>query len=429
MVIASIPRPRTAGSALWCNATARAEECDVRHCETAIIGGGVVGLATAMALAEAGQPSLLVLEAEDRLAAHQSGHNSGVIHAGLYYRPDSWKARLCVEGREALYRFCDEHGIACRKCGKVVVATSEQEIPRLDELERRGRANGLQGLRRLTPEQVREHEPHAAGIAGLHVADTGVVDFAAVAAAYAEVVRAAGGEVLLNARVGRVLDDGDALVLETAQGEVRCRRLVNCAGLHADRIAVRCGTRPSCRIVPFRGEYWRIAPKRAHLVRSLIYPVPDPRLPYLGVHLTRRVDDWVETGPNAVLTLNRHGYRRGRLRVADARDVLAYRGFWRMAGRFWRTGISEFGRSLSRRAYARQARRLLPELTAADLQPAESGVRAQAVDPDGRLVDDFRIVMADRTVHVLNAPSPAATASISIGRHIARMVLDGGPAS
>jgi L-2-hydroxyglutarate oxidase len=338
------------------------------------------------------------------------------------------KARLCVEGREALYRFCDEHGIDCRRCGKVVVATSEQEIPRLEELERRGRANGLEGLRRLTPEQIREIEPHAAGIAGLHVAVTGVVDFAAVAHAYADVVRAAGGEVLLNARVSRVLDDGDALVLETGAGAVRCRRLVNCAGLHADRVAMLCGSRPSCRIVPFRGEYWRIKPGRAHLVRALIYPVPDPRLPYLGVHLTRGVDDWVETGPNAVLTLNRHGYRRGQLRLADARDVLTYRGFWRMAGRFWKTGIGEFRRSLSRRAFARQVRRLLPELKATDLEPAEAGVRAQAVDPDGSLVDDFRIEMADRAVHVLNAPSPAATASISIGRHVAGMVLDGGVA-
>jgi L-2-hydroxyglutarate oxidase len=396
----------------------------VRQCDTAIIGGGIVGLATAMAMAEAGHPSLLVLEAEDRLATHQSGRNSGVIHAGLYYRPGSLKARLCVEGREALYRFCEEHGIACRRCGKLVVATSERELAGLEALERRGRANGLQGLQRLTPEQLREHEPHAAGIAGMYVAETGVVDFGAVARAYAEVVRAAGGEVLVNARVRRVLDDGDALVLETGQGAVRCRRLVNCAGLHADRMAVRCGARPSCRIVPFRGEFWRIAPNRSYLVRGLIYPVPDPRLPYLGVHLTRRIDDWVETGPNAVLTLNRHGYRRGRPSVADARDVLGYRGFWRMTGRFWRTGVAEFCRSLSRGAFVRQAQRLVPELTAGDLEPAEAGVRAQAVDVDGGLADDFRIVATGRAIHVLNAPSPAATASISIGRHIAAMLLD-----
>ncbi|MHC4126589.1 MAG: L-2-hydroxyglutarate oxidase [Planctomycetota bacterium] len=399
----------------------------MRQCDTAIIGGGIVGLATAMAMVEAGHPSLLVLEAEDRLAAHQSGRNSGVIHAGLYYRPGSLKARLCVEGREALYRFCAEHGIPCRRCGKVVVATSERELAALDALEQRGRANGLQGLRRLSPQQLREHEPHAAGIAGMHVAETGVVDYGAVTRAYAEVVRAAGGEVLVNARVRRVLDDGDGLVLETAQGAVRCRRLVNCAGLHADRVAARCGARPSCRIVPFRGEFWRIAPDRARLVRSLIYPVPDPRLPYLGVHLTRRIDDWVETGPNAVLTLNRHGYRRGRPSLGDALEVLGYRGFWRMAGRFWRTGVAEFGRSLSRRAFARQARRLVPDLTAADLQPAESGIRAQAVDPDGGLVDDFRIIATGRAIHVLNAPSPAATASISIGRYVAGMVLVGRP--
>ncbi|MHC4319846.1 MAG: L-2-hydroxyglutarate oxidase [Planctomycetota bacterium] len=399
----------------------------MRQCDTAIIGGGIVGLATAMAMVEAGHPSLLVLEAEDRLAAHQSGRNSGVIHAGLYYRPGSLKARLCVEGREALYRFCAEHGIPCRRCGKVVVATSERELAALDALEQRGRANGLQGLRRLSPQQLREHEPHAAGIAGMHVAETGVVDYGAVTRAYAEVVRAAGGEVLVNARVRRVLDDGDGLVLETGQGAVKCRRLVNCAGLHADRVAARCGARPSCRIVPFRGEFWRIAPDRARLVRSLIYPVPDPRLPYLGVHLTRRIDDWVETGPNAVLTLNRHGYRRGRPSLGDALEVLGYRGFWRMAGRFWRTGVAEFGRSLSRRAFARQARRLVPDLTAADLQPAESGIRAQAVDPDGGLVDDFRIIATGRAIHVLNAPSPAATASISIGRYVAGMVLVGRP--
>jgi L-2-hydroxyglutarate oxidase len=398
----------------------------VRQCDTAIIGGGIVGLATAMAMVEAGHPSVLVLEAEDHLAAHQSGRNSGVIHAGLYYRPGSLKARLCVEGREALYRFCDEHGITWRRCGKVVVATSAAEIPALDELERRGRANGLQGLRRLSADELREHEPHAAGIAGLHVAETGVVDYAAVTRAYAEVVRDAGGEILLGARVRRALDDGGRLVLETAQGAVRCRRLVNCAGLHADRVARTCGARPGCRIVPFRGEFWRIAADRAHLVRNLIYPVPDPRLPYLGVHLTRRIEGWVEAGPNAVLTLNRHGYRRGRPRAADALEVLGYRGFWRMAGCHWRSGLGELRRSLSRRAFARQARRLVPELATGDLEPGAAGVRAQAVDPDGSLVDDFRIVRSGTAVHVLNAPSPAATASISIGRFIASTVLGSG---
>jgi L-2-hydroxyglutarate oxidase len=394
----------------------------LRQCETAIIGGGIVGLATGMALAEAGRPSLFVLEAEDRIAAHQSGRNSGVIHAGLYYRPGSLKAQLCVEGREALYRFCAEHGVPYRQCGKVIVATDEREIAALDELERRGRANGLTGLRRLGPAEIREYEPHAAGIAGMHVAETGVVDFAAVAGAYADVVRAAGGEVLLNARVHGVREDGDRLVLKTAQGPVRCRRLVNCAGLHADRVAARCGARPSCRIVPFRGEYWEVVPERAHLVRTLIYPVPDPRLPYLGVHLTRNIAGRVDAGPNAVLTFNRHGYRRYRPRPGDALGVLSYPGFWRMAGRHWRTGVSETVRSLSRGVFARAAQRLVPELRAEDLRPAEPGVRAQAVDPDGSLLDDFRIVAAGPGIHVLNAPSPAATASIAIGRHIARLV-------
>ncbi|MHC4218492.1 MAG: L-2-hydroxyglutarate oxidase [Planctomycetota bacterium] len=395
----------------------------MRQCDTVIIGGGIVGLATAMALAEADNPSLLVLEADNRLAAHQSGRNSGVVHAGLYYRPDSLKARLCVEGREALYRFCAEHGIPCRRCGKLVVATSERQLAALDDLEHRGRANGLQGLRRLTADELREIEPHAAGIAGLHVAETGVVDFSAVTRAYADVVRAAGGEILVKARVRHVRQDGDGLVVETTRGAVRCRRLVNCAGLHSDRLAALSGARPSCRIVPFRGEFWRIASDRANLVRHLIYPVPDPRLPYLGVHLTRRIQGWVEAGPNAVLTLNRHGYRRGRPRPGDAFDVLAYPGFWRMAGRHWRSGVGELRRSLSRRAFARQAQRLVPELNATDLEPAESGVRAQAIDPDGSLVDDFRIIATGPAIHVLNAPSPAATASISIGRYIANMSL------
>jgi len=392
--------------------------------DTAIIGGGIVGLATAMALVEDGSSSVVVLEAEDRIAAHQSGHNSGVIHAGLYYRPGSLKARLCVEGREAMYRFCEQHGIACERCGKVVVATDHDQMQRLDVLEQRGIANGIQGLRRLDADGLRDYEPHVAGVGGLHVPATGVVDFVAVAQAMASVVRHAGGEVRRGHRVLAVRRDRDAIVLETAGGEVACSTIVNCAGLQADRVAVMCGVVPDCRIVPIRGEYWRLKPDRASLVRHLIYPVPDPVLPFLGVHLTRRITGVVEAGPSAVVTLNRHGYRRGRPAPRDAMDLLRYRGAWRMAAAHWRTGLVDLTRSLSRRVAARALQQLVPEITARDLQPGGSGVRAMAVDADGGLVDDFRITRGDHMVHVLNAPSPAATASISIGRYIAGLVTE-----
>ncbi len=376
-------------------------------------------MATAMALIEGGSTSVVVLEAEDRVAAHQSGHNSGVIHAGLYYRPGSLKTRLCVEGREAMYRFCAQHGIACERCGKIVVATNHAEMDRLDALEQRGVANGLQGLRRLDADELREYEPHVAGVGGLHVPDTGVVDFAAVTQAMAAVVRHAGGLIQRGHRVVGVHRDGDAIILETPAGEFACKAVVNCAGLQADRVAAMCGVDPECRIVPIRGEYWRLKPDRASLVRHLIYPVPDPTLPFLGVHFTRRINGAVEVGPSAVLTFNRHGYRRGRPSPRDALDVLRYGGAWRMAAHHWRTGIRELTRSLSREASVRALQRLVPAVRAADLQPGGSGVRAMAVDPDGGLVLDFRITRANRMVHVLNAPSPAATASISIGRHIA----------
>ena len=391
--------------------------------DVAIIGGGIVGLATAMALVEDAARSVVVLEAECRVATHQSGHNSGVIHAGLYYRPGSLKARLCVQGRAAMYRFCEQHGIIHERCGKIVVATSPSEIARLDDLLQRGRANGLEGIRRLGAEELREYEPHVAGVGGLHVPDTGVVDFARVTAAMVGVVRAAGGSVLTGHRVRSVHRRSDGIILETSGGDIACRTLVNCAGLQADRVAVMCGVVPDCRIVPIRGEYWRLAAGRESLVRHLIYPVPDPALPFLGVHFTRRIGGEVEAGPSAVLTFNRHGYRRGRPAPRDLFDLVRYRGTWRMAGRNWRTGLSELHRSLSRRASARALARLVPEISAADLEPGGAGVRAMAVSPDGELVDDFRIMRADRMIHVLNAPSPAATASISIGRWIAEELV------
>jgi L-2-hydroxyglutarate oxidase len=387
--------------------------------DVAVIGGGIVGMATAREfLTRAPGLSLIVLEAEDRPAAHQTGNNSGVIHSGLYYKPGSLKARYCVEGREAMYRFCGEHGVAHERCGKIVVATREEQLPALHELERRGRANGLQGLRVLGAEELREHEPHVAGRAGLLVTETGIVDYPQVTRTLADLIRTAGGTVRLNGRVLACHRKDGELVLETTQGEVPCRFLVNCAGLQSDRIAVLCGVRPGLQIVPFRGEYYELTTQRRHLVRNLIYPVPDPRFPFLGVHFTRMIHGGVEAGPNAVLALKREGYRWSQFSLRDLLGMASYGGFWRMVSRYWKTGLGELHRSLSKKAFLRALQELIPELAAEDIQPAGAGVRAQALTPEGALVDDFRIIVAERMVHVLNAPSPAATASLRIASHI-----------
>jgi (S)-2-hydroxyglutarate dehydrogenase len=389
--------------------------------DIAIIGGGIVGLGTALALAERTSARLVVLEAEGKLAAHQTGHNSGVIHSGLYYKPGSLKARNCAEGRELMYRFCTDHGIAHDRCGKVVVATNESELPALDELHRRGTANGLKGIRRLTPEELHEHEPHVAGIAGLFVAETGIVDYKQVASTYGKIIRERDGEVRLDARVVGFHRDGADFVLTTTQGEFSCRGLVNCAGLQSDRVARLCGVDPGLQIIPFRGEYYDLVPESWSLVRNLIYPVPDPRFPFLGVHFTRMIHGGVEAGPNAVLAFRREGYTRSSFRARDVWQMLGYRGFWRMAAKYYDMGMAEMYRSFSKRAFLQALQRLIPELRWQDIRRAGAGVRAQAVDPDGKTIDDFRIVQAERMVHVFNAPSPAATASLSIGRTIANM--------
>ena len=391
--------------------------------EVAVAGGGIVGLATALALVETGHASVVVLEAEERLAAHQSSHNSGVIHSGLYYHPDSLKARTCRQGREALYRFCAEEGIPYRQDGKLVVATSPAEMTLLGQLETRGRANGLTGIRQLGREELRELEPEVSGLAGLWVPETGVVDFAKVAAAFARRLQTAGVEIRTGARVLSAQEDGSALVVETSGGEVQASLLVTCAGLQADRVARACGVDPGLMIIPFRGEYYELVPGRRGLVRHPIYPVPDPRFPFLGVHFTRTIDDRVHAGPNAVLAFKREGYRRSDVLAGDVAEMLSFVGFWRMAARYWRTGLAEMERSLSKRSFVRALQRLVPNLLPEDLEPGGSGVRAQAVDRSGALVTDFQIVEGPRSLHVLNAPSPAATASISIGRHIARRTL------
>lgn len=391
--------------------------------DVAIIGGGIVGMATARALASRSRLSLVVLEAEDRLAAHQSGHNSGVIHSGLYYKPGSLKARNCVEGREAMYRFCAEHDIVHDRCGKVVVATHESELPLLEELYRRGQVNGLQGLRRLNVDELHEFEPHTSGLAALLVPETGIVDYAKVTEVYARLVREAGGTIKTSARVRNFQRKGSDLVLETSSGTVHCRHLISCGGLQADRIARLCGVDPRLMIVPFRGEYYELIPERRFLVKNLIYPVADPRFPFLGVHFTRMIGGGVEAGPNAVLAFKREGYRKSSFSFSDMVEFASYTGFWRMARRYWKTGVGEYYRSFSRRAFVKALRRLIPELRYDDVRAAGAGVRAQALGRDGNLVDDFHIIEAERMIHVLNAPSPAATASLSIGRTIADMAV------
>jgi L-2-hydroxyglutarate oxidase len=382
-----------------------------------VIGGGIVGLATAhrITLDHPGA-EVTVLEKESRVAAHQTGHNSGVIHAGVYYKPGSLKARLCRAGSRSMVDFCAEHGIPVEVCGKLIVATDEAELPRLRALHERAVGNGLPA-RMIGADEARTHEPHARCVAALHVASTGIVDFTSVSATLAELVEKAGGQIRLNARVNAITTRNGQHVIGTSAGEVVADALINCAGLHADRVARLAGVTPPAQIIPFRGEYFELRPDRRDLVRGLIYPVPDPQFPFLGVHLTRMIDGSVHAGPNAVLALAREGYSWGRVNVRDIADY-TYSGLWRLARRHLRYGLTEVRRSLSRRRFAQSLARLVPDLTEADLVPSAAGVRAQAIAPDGALVDDFLIVARDRQVHVLNAPSPAATSSLEIAKHI-----------
>jgi L-2-hydroxyglutarate oxidase len=384
-----------------------------------IIGGGVVGLGVAMAITRRFPGlRLLLLEKEEGVARHQSGHNSGVIHSGVYYKPGSLKANLCVAGSRAMIEFCREHHIAHEVCGKVIVATEAEELPRLEQLRQRGEANSLTGLRLIGPEQLREIEPHATGLQALVVPSTGITDYAAVGRKYAELIAARGVTILTSARVRGIRRLSEEIVVETSRGAFSTNALINCAGLFSDRIARMAGDTPGVMIVPFRGEYYDLVPERASLVRSLIYPVPDPRFPFLGVHFTRRIGGTVDAGPNAVLALAREGYRHADISVRDLAQSLAFPGFWRMARQHWRSGIDEFRRSLSKAAFVRALRRLVPEVNESDLVPGGAGVRAQALKPDGSLVDDFQFVPSDRMLHVLNVPSPAATASLAIGEAI-----------
>ena len=384
-----------------------------------IIGGGAVGLGVALEITRRfPHLKLLLVEKEGGVARHQSGHNSGVIHSGVYYRPGSLKARLCVAGAAAMVEFCREHEIPQNVCGKVIVATQEEELARLAELRKRGEANGLTGLRLIGSQELREIEPHASGLQALVVPSTGVTDYALVCEKYAQLIVANGGTVRTSAAVTGIRRSVQEIVIETSQGAFATNAMINCAGLHSDRIARLAGDNPGIMIVPFRGEYYDLTTERAPLVRALIYPVPDPRFPFLGVHFTRRITGRVDAGPNAVLALAREGYRHSDISARDLASSILFSGFWRMAIKYWRNGLGEWHRSLSKRAFVRALQRLLPEIRESDLVPGGSGVRAQALKPDGTLVDDFQFVPSGKVLHVLNVPSPAATASLMIGKAI-----------
>lgn len=389
-------------------------------CDVLVVGGGIVGLATARALlTRLPGLRLTLLEKELWLGIHQTGHNSGVVHSGIYYRPGSLKAKLCVEGGRLLRAFCEEHRLPYQRVGKVIVATGVGGLPRLETLYERGRANGVPGLARLTVEQLREVEPAVRGMGALHLPDVAIVDFAAIARAYAQEVERLGGTILTSTRVDAIRQDGSLWAVHTPQGWHAAKFLVNCAGLHADRVARLAGDRAAIRIVPFRGEYYTLTDARRDLVRGLVYPVPHPATPFLGVHFTKMLDGGVHVGPNAVLALKREGYARTDVSLRDCAQLVTHPGFWRMAARYWRVGLDEAASSLSKRVFLHRARRLVPGLALADLQPAPAGVRAQAVGADGALLDDFALRESPTALHVYNAPSPAATASLAIAETIA----------
>lgn len=388
-----------------------------------IIGGGIVGLATAYTLTKKKGLRLALVESEWELASHQTGNNSGVIHSGLYYKPGSMKAKNCVQGREVLYQFCRDHEIAHEQCGKLVIAVHQDELPRLNDLYQCGLENGLNGIREISAAELKEYEPHVQGIGGLIVPQTGIVDYKQVSLKFAEIIRAAGADIFTSTRFKKLKSMPQNLIIETDANSIETDNLINCGGLQSDRIARKCGVEPGVRIIPFRGEYYKIHPDKHHLVKNLIYPVPDPEFPFLGVHFTRMIDGAREAGPNAVLAFKREGYTKTSFSLRDTFETFTYPGFLRLGTKYMRMGMGEFYRSYSKRAFVRALQKLIPEIESKDIIPGGAGVRAQALEANGALVDDFKIVEAKRMIHVLNAPSPAATASISIGEKIAEMAL------
>lgn len=390
------------------------------NCDVVVVGAGIVGLATARELLlRHPQLRLTVLDKEDRLSAHQTGHNSGVIHSGIYYAPGSLKARLCVQGRHLLQEYCDQRGIHYELCGKVIVATHEGELPGLQKLYERAIANGVEGVEMIGPERLRELEPHCVGIKAIYSPVTGIVDYKEVAAAYADDVRNAGGAIELGREVLSIARKGESVVVETTRGHLEARNLLTCAGLYSDRLARQTGASRVPQIVPFRGDYYELLPERNYLVQNLIYPVPNPTFPFLGVHFTRHIHGERSLGPNAVLAFAREGYRRFDINLADNVETFTYRGFWALARKYWQTGFGEMWRDYSKAAFVKALQVYVPELRPEDCVPGPAGVRAQALTADGRLVDDFVFATGRGVVHVRNAPSPAATASLAIGRVVA----------
>jgi (S)-2-hydroxyglutarate dehydrogenase len=384
-----------------------------------IIGGGIVGLSTAMALSHRHPNArIAVLEKENSWAYHQTGHNSGVIHSGIYYKPGSLKAKFCRDGSDSIVRFCQEHGIDHEVCGKIIVATEPEEMVLLENLYQRGLENGIK-VARLTAEQVKEIEPHVSCLAGVQVFSTGIVDYKQVCQKYADLIRLQGGELYLNTKVERIVESNGHQIIETNNNRFETRFTINCAGLHSDRVAKLGHTDPQAKIVPFRGEYYELKPEKRYLVKHLIYPVPNPNFPFLGVHFTRMIDGSVHAGPNAVLSFKREGYRKTDFDLKDFVEVMTYPGFWKLAAKHADQGIQEIIRSFNKVAFVRSLQRLIPEVQADDLIPTHAGVRAQALMNDGKLVDDFLIVNSSNSVHVCNAPSPAATSSLEIGKVIA----------
>lgn len=386
------------------------------ECDVAIIGGGIVGLATAYHLAQQyPNQRLLVLEKEGAVAFHQTGRNSGVLHSGIYYRPGSLKAENCREGRKALVAFCEREGVAYEVCGKVIVAVNEAERPRLHAIAERGRQNGI-ACERIGPERLREREPHAAGIEALYVPEAGIVDYVGVCRALARNLEARGHRLVFHAKVTAIQVRPDGLTLDTLAGEVTTRYVVNCAGLYADRVAKMSGQNPEVQVVPFRGAYYQLRPHARHLVRHLVYPVPDPAYPFLGVHFTRMIDGRIECGPSAIIAFAREGYTLGTVHLPELLEILGFPGFWQLSRRHWRKGLLEIRQALSKAFYLATLQRLIPAVRQDDLEPAPAGVRAQALYPDGTMVDDFLIRETDRVVNVCNAASPAATACLGVGR-------------
>lgn len=393
--------------------------------DIAIIGGGILGLSTAMQLMErAPNWRVAVIEKEAQLAMHQTGHNSGVMHSGIYYRPGSHKAQFCVAGLNNMVKFCDENEIEYQQCGKVIVALNESELGRLQDLFERGTANGVPDLEIVGPERLKEIEPHTVGIRALWAPHTGIVDFTKVAAAFANKFQQAGGDIFTGAAVKKITNMTGSVALETTKGTLQAKHLINCAGLYADKVATMTGEKLGVKIIPFRGEYYTLRPESHHLVSGLIYPVPDPQFPFLGVHFTRNIKGHVEAGPNAVMALRREGYRKRDFSLGESMANLAYPGFWKMAAKYWKIGMGEVYRSFNKRVFLHDLQRLIPEIRNSDLDSGGSGVRAQAVARDGSLLDDFSIIQGRDAIHVLNAPSPGATSSLAIGDHIAGLAVE-----